>query len=194
MPKEYNQKPTISRGFKLSFLAPKVELFNQNLWLWAAIGFLVIIVLGYFGLVFYKDSLNKERIALEIQMGDKSSERDLELEKHITELEKGTKNLNKFSEIHIFSSRLFKALEELTLADVRWEKFDADLGKNKIDLNGQAANYNILAEEITVLEKDPRIKKVETSGIGLSAGGVNFNMNLEFDPILLKNEDKNKNQ
>ena len=188
MPKEYKQKPAISRGFRLPSLAPRDDFksLNPNLLIWLAIGLLVVIILGYLGLFFYNDSLNKEKLALEIRIGDKSSERDLELEKSLRELERGEGNLKKFEEIHIFSSKLFQMLEELTLANVLWRNFSADLSKNRIDLKGQAANYNILAEEIKTLEKDPRIKKVETSGISLGAGGVNFNMFLEFNPDLLK--------
>lgn len=191
IPKEYNQKPAGSRGFKLPAIKFKTtpSLFKFNLWLGIAIALLIVSILGYLGLIFYKNSLDKDNLALEIQTRDKEPERDLGLEKQLIELERGNKNLEKFSKTHIYSSRLFQMLEELTISQVQWQKFEADIFSNEIDLRGQAINYNILAEEITTLENDSRINKVETSGIRLGAGGVNFNMALGFEPTLLKNQD-----
>lgn len=191
IPKEYNQKLAASRGFKLPSIKSRVEfnlsyLLKTNLWLGLIIGLLIISILSYLGLIIYKNSLNQENLALSAQIKDREPERDLELEKQLRELKKGVKNLQKFSEIHIYSFRLFQMLEELTLPKVQWINFTADLFENRINLRGQAVNYNILAKEIITLEEDSRIKEVEISGITLDSGGVNFNMVLEFEPSILK--------
>lgn len=194
LPKEYQAGPTVSRGFKLpalKFSRPKFDFFKPetNLWLFLAVGLLILSILIYLGLVIYKSSLQRAEIILADQIKEKESKRDLEFEKGLIKLEKNIQDVKKLLEIHIYPSRLFKMLEELTLVKVQWTQFGADLSESKISPRGKAYTYSDLAKQIVVLENDPRIQKVETSRIVLGeTGGVDFNMVLKFVPELLKYE------
>ena len=194
LPKEYKSGPVVSKGFKFpSFKLPQEKInwdylkSKKNLWLVLAIILLVLSILGALGLLGYKNSLKREKVSLEAQLQKKESERDLEFEKQAAKMGKNIKDLQKIMETHIYPSRLFKLLEELTLTKVQWTHLTVDLVENKIIPKGRAESYSVLARQIAVFENDPRLKKVETSNIVLGpSGGVDFNMVLEFKPAILK--------
>jgi Tfp pilus assembly protein PilN len=191
IPKEYQSKSTISRGFKLPIIGSVSESAKPRakLWLALCIGLLVLSILVYLGLVIYKNSLLDSKVALENQIKDLEAARDLEWEAKLKDLEKGIKDLGKILETHIYSSKLFQMLEELTLSQVQWTGLKATLSEGKIDLNGRAASYSILAKQMVVLEQDPRIIQTETSGIKLTTtGDIEFNLVLKLKPGLLQYE------
>ncbi len=80
-------------------------------------------------------------------------------------------------------------LEELTLPQVRFIEFGADLSQAKITLTTETVNYNILAKQIVAFEQDSRIEKVELSEVSLGdTGGVGSELEIELNPDFLRPE------
>lgn len=188
IPEEYQEKKL--GGFKLPMinfsrlagLKPR-----PNLWLILSVSLLVLTILITLGLFGYKNNLIQQKAALETQIKELEEQRDLGLETKLIELEKNITALKKFLAIHIYPSKLFQILEEITLPQVQLTNFSTDLSTGKISLAAEAANYSTLAKQLMAFEQDTRIKKVEVSGINLGSGGqVDFNLEIEFDSQFLK--------
>lgn len=184
IPKEYiGQRPTIFGGFQL----PIFRKSFINLFLGLAIGCLCLSLLSYLILTLSNHSLERKRAFLEREVKNLEATRDLDLESQVVELQKRIKIFRQFLEAHIYPSKLFTLLEELTIPQVQFTSFNADLEKGQLNLAGQTVSYSFLAKQLTVLEQDERIKKVEISNIALqSEKGVGFNLLLEFDRQILK--------
>lgn len=185
MPKEYTgQGPLSSEGFKL----PLSQRMSMNLLLGLAVICLLLSLVSYLALFFANQSLNRERASLETEVKSLEQARDLDLETQVSQLQKRIKIFQNLLEGHLYPSRLFTLIEELTIPQVQFNSFNADLENHKLNLEGRTASYSFLAKQLTVLEQDERIKTVETSNIALrsEAGGVGFNLLLEFDPKILK--------
>ena len=115
--------------------------------------------------------------------------RDPELEKHLKALKSGIDILREILDNRIYPSLLFEMIEELTLAHVSFSSMVADLKQAKLQLQVEALNYSTFAKQVYVLQQDPRIKKVNFSGVDLGDfGRVTSLLNLELDPALLSNE------
>jgi hypothetical protein len=162
---------------------------KANLWLVLSLSLLIMVILACFGLWGYQNSLIKEKETLESRITKLESQRDLELEANFMELKKGIENFKKILKIHIYPSQLFKMLEELTLPQVQFTDFSADLSQAKISLKVEAINYNTLAKQIVVFGGDSRIKKIELSEVSLDAAGrAGSNLEIELEPSFLRLE------
>ena len=128
-------------------------------------------VFAYFGLLGYKNNLadSKEVIANDVE--ELQNRRDLETEATLAELKEKIDTLKGLLKIHIYPSRIFQMLEELTLAQVRFVSLHADLLKAQLVLDAEMANYSVLAKQIIIFQEDPRINKVDVSEIGFNESG-----------------------
>ncbi len=162
---------------------------KANLWLALSLILLIIAVLATFGFWGYKDNLIKEKGNLEEKIKELDNQRDLDLEANFIELKKGIESFKNILKTHIYPSYLFKMLEELTLPQVRFIEFGADLSQAKITLTTETVNYNILAKQIVAFEQDSRIEKVELSEVSLGdTGGVGSELEIELNPDFLRPE------
>ena len=154
------------------------------------IGALIILFLVgiiWFGLLFYKNSLDKKLESTKQQTESLSERENKEIQTKILALEKNLKNVKNLLSQHIYSSKLFDLLEKLTLPQVRWTDFNLKIESGLLSLKGQANNYSTLAKQILIFQEEPSFKEVNTSGISLGQlGGVKFNMEINFNPEIFK--------
>ena len=188
MPEKYKRGEELVPESKLAPASLSERMVTKaNLWLGLSLSLLIIVILITFGLWGYQNSLIREKANLEERITESESQRDLDLEANFVELKKGIENFKNVSKTHIYPSYLFEMIEELTLPQVRFVEFGADLSKAKVTLTAEAVNYNILAKQIVVLEQDSRIKKVELSEVSLGdTGGVGSELEIEFNPDFLR--------
>ncbi|MEK7599224.1 MAG: hypothetical protein AAB474_02105 [Patescibacteria group bacterium] len=93
-------------------------------------------------------------------------------------------SIKNLTQKHVALSRLFKFLEENTIASVRFSNFSYNGGK--VGLTGTARSYVALAEQSLIFEKSRLIKDVSFSNFVLSSGGlVNFNTIFTVQPDLI---------
>ena len=119
MPEKYKRRKETAIGLKMSAASFLNKLTSKaNLWLALTIGFLLLVVLIYFGLTGYKNSLIEERGNLEEKLAELTNQRDLEMEANFIELKIGIEDLRKALENRVYSSKLFELLEEITLPQV----------------------------------------------------------------------------
>ena len=189
MPEKYKEKGI---GGDLKEL-PRIglsKIFGQvssqgSLWFTLSIVLLVLVVLSCFGLWGYKINLNKEIDNLAQRFEELESQRNPELETSFAELKEKVDSFKSILAKRVYFLNTLKMLEELTLTQVHYTDFTADLKKAALSLGIQATSYNILAKQIAVFEDDSRIGGVEFSEVGLEKSGwvsseLDIKLNLGF--------------
>lgn len=190
MPEKYKRRKEAAVDFKVSAAGFLDKLASKtNLWLALTVGFLLLVILIYFGLAGYKSNLIEERGNLEERLVQLTNQRDLEIEANFMELKTGIEDLRKVLENRLYSSKIFELLEEITLPQVQFTDLDADLSQAKLILKAEAVDYLTLAKQVVVFEQDLRIKKVDLSEVGLETSGrVASDLRVELDPDFLRSE------
>lgn len=187
MPEKYKRKEKSLAGLPATLLSRLVS--RANLWLMLAFVFLGLVILIYFGLWGYKNSLAEEKRNLEGRFEELAGQRNLELEANFMELKKSIENFKKFLGNRLYSSNLFEILEELTLPQAQFIDLNADLSQAMLDLKTETVDYQTLAKQIVAFEEDERIKKVEFSEVNLEPSGrVNSDLKIELNPDFLYSE------
>lgn len=145
------------------------------------------VVLSYFGLLGYKNSLMDEREVVENDVSVLQGQRNLETEAVLAELKEKIDMLKSLLKIHIYPSRVFQMLEELALPQVRFVDLQADFSKMQLGLNAEMADYSVLAKQISVFEEDSKINTVNVSDINLNEfGRVEADFLLRIDSSFLR--------
>lgn len=190
MPSEYDSE---QKG-KFGLLKSKSALFEQfepraNLFLTIFLILLILIIGASIGLYLYKIYLNEQVNLVVNQIQEINNQRDTELENSLIELDQGIKKISKVLQERIYPLNILIILEELALPDVSFSDFNSDLVQAKIDFKVEAKNYQKLAEQMVVFEKDSRIEKVDFSGINLGeTGRASASFAIDLDADLLRNE------
>lgn len=181
MPDKYYRKDKKFNFFKDGFGIDKKQLVIYSLLL------LIIVIFVCFGLWGYKIYLARDMENSIKEIENLQSQRDLELEVNFSKLKTDIENFKKILEVHVYPSQIFKMLEELTIPQVRFTNFNADLADSKLILEAEAVDYSALASQIVVFEEDPRIKNVGLSEVDLDISGrVSSNLEIEIDPAFLR--------
>ncbi|MBL7154889.1 MAG: hypothetical protein ISS88_00065 [Candidatus Portnoybacteria bacterium] len=190
MPEKYKRRKEVAVGFKVSAASFLNKLTSKtNLWLALTIGFLLLVILIYFGLTGYKNSLIKEKGNLEERLTELTNQRDLEMEVNFMELKTNIEDLRKVLENRVYSSKLFEMLEEITLPRVQFTGLEADLSQAKLILKAEAVDYLTLAKQVVVFEQDSRIEKVDLSEVNLETSGrIVSDLRVELNPDFLRSE------
>ena len=114
----------------------------------------------------------------------------------ITEFERLNKRIESAKEIlgnHIIVTPIFKLLENSTIPDVRFNKFNYENGggdKINISLDGEARSYAHVAVQSDVLGKNKYLKEHVFSNLNLdNFGNVTFNLSATLDQTLILYKD-----
>jgi len=199
-PKEYKQKEGISgpsfNGSKFASFKKKPINFSNfsdlkapflRISLVASIFLLVIILLLWGGLIFYKKTLNNKISDTKEQQSKVFSQEDRELANKIIYLDKSAALVQKLLKSHVYTSEIFSTLASTTISQVQWRSLSISIKEKTISAKGLAANYSILAKQILALEEG--FLGVRISDILLDKlGGVSFTANFGFEPKLIQKQ------
>jgi hypothetical protein len=87
---------------------------------------------------------------------------------------------------HIYSSELFDFLRENTHPRVQFSNFAFVRNTAKIELSGLAATYQAVSEQVTLLEANPHIDRVQFGGLAGGEGNtIAFRLTITIKPALL---------
>lgn len=156
------------------------------------LGLVILSLLFYGGLLFYQDKQNKELDSIKEQIKVLDQKRDPEMEKTVVDLDKKLGILKEIFENHVYWSKLFNKIEELTVFQAYFSrgKFDFSGGIAEVNLSGNALTYTILAKQMKSFQQDSQVKSVRVSTISLSTeGGINFDLKVIFSKDILLNYD-----
>jgi len=180
MPEKYHKRVKKINLFKNNFSVDS----NQLLILSSSL--LILVILICFGLWGYKIYLSKDISESVAEIENLQNQRDFELEADFANLKIKIEDFKKISNVHVYPSKIFDILEELTISQVRFIGLEANLLEANLVLETESIDYKTLAEQIVIFENDARIKTVNLSEVRLDdSGKVNSNLKIEIDPDFL---------
>lgn len=152
-----------SRGGLGSFSSVK------NISFWLKISIIVFVLVSLFGgaLFGYQYYLKNQKEKLVQNISQIEGKRDKELENNLISLYNKSQTLQTLIENHVYSSRLFSMLEELVIPKAQLMDLSFDADKGVVSAGIKTEDYSSLAGQLSVLESDSRIEKVEFNKINL---------------------------
>jgi len=134
--------------------------------------------------------LNASRAAVREQIANQNKQKEEnlrpELLNQVAVLDNRLRNVRTLLDGHVFSSNIFKAVEQDTHPQVRFTNFAFTADSRKVDMSGEAATYSVLSRQIGILERDPQVDRVEFGGLSSTeAKFVGFKLTVVFKPTLL---------
>ena len=153
------------------------------------VSFLLFLVTAasYGGIYFLNKSQLMAQDDLEKEIKLKEEELRPELLNQIFLLETRLKNMRRLLSGHVRISNVLKFLENNTHPQVGFASFNFSADSRKVDLNGEAASYAVLAEQVGILERNREVEKVEFGGLSLGADNrPGFRLTVVVKPTLLQ--------
>ena len=130
---------------------PRFSFERGGSWFFA--GSLLIFILALVsvgGLIVLNKSKMSERGQLDAQNQAKLESVRPELLDTVSVLDKRLKNLRILLGAHVFTSNIFKVIEQDTHPQVKFSNFNFTADSRKVDMSGEAASYSVLARQIGI--------------------------------------------
>jgi len=109
------------------------------------------------------------------------------LEKEIFSEQKRIKDFPILLKEHIYSSKIFKFLEEKSHPQIVFSEFDLNTNTTKLILSGKCDNFYILSQQMAVFREEPMINSLKLSNMSLNEKGeVEFTINISLNEGLFK--------
>lgn len=156
------------------------------------LGLLILSLLLYGGLLFYQNKLNKNLKSIREETINLDQRRDPETEKIIVDLDKRLGVVQDLFEDHLYWSKIFSKIEELTMPEVYLSGANFEFAGEgaKLLFTANALTYTTIAKQMLSFQEDSLIERVNVSGISLSRDiGVDFNLEIVFSKDILLNYD-----
>lgn len=169
-----------SVGFPWRLLIISVVVFGLTVLIWAGISF------GYI------PYLNSQISGADAAFNTLSSKIDLNQQQNLTDFYSQLYNIQTLSQTHIYPSKLFDFLEKNVYPTVKIVNMQAGVTGGNLSIDGLAADYGTLVNELAVLKSDPNVLTVSLSSSSQrdakSGGGVTFSIKLTFNPSYLETQ------
>lgn len=170
-------------------MAEKIKQSTQ--WPWRLFLFSLLVlattVFLYLGLdIGYKTFLNNQIQKKDQAITDLSQTISQEEQEQFLNFYSQLANLKVLLDNHVLTSRIFPLLESNTNKLVRYDFLDLDINKQKLILEGAAASYEVLAQQLEAFDNAPEITRVMISESQQDKGIVRFRLSLFLKPDLFK--------
>lgn len=161
-------------------LGIKIPGENRFLYVGSAIFGAVLVVMFAFGR--YQSSLEKQLGQLNNQLDESERTRDKKGEQNLKILKERMILVSNILEEHIYWTKAFSLLESLLQEQVRFKSFSGLTDDSKIRIQGQAANYTVLAKQLASFFTDRSIVDISLGKVSVSPDGmVEFSLEITFN-------------
>ncbi len=160
----------------------EVKVPGQNKLLVISVVILAVVLGLYFGLLFYKQSLESSVTVLDTQLFELEKTRDRDLEASILNVQQQLSVVNPLLRSHLIWSDAFERLERLTQPQVQYKSINAGFNSREVLINAVAANYTTVARQVAAFYSDDSITDLSLSQVKSLPVGIEFSIGLTFDP------------
>ncbi len=150
--------------------------------------FLVAVGLVYGGIVLYKRSIDESLISLTRELSKLEEELNTKDIENISRVDHGLLTARSLLSRHIYTSQLFKVLEENTLADVYYTAFTYEFANGaSVDIQGVAKDYVALHRQLEQFRALPVVSKVVFETVRIVENNkVGFTFAIQFSENTLR--------
>ncbi len=158
-------------------------------WLYLLLVIGVVLVLGLGGsyLYFYLTGKTVEQEIGELSRQLEKTEGEKELENDILAKEKRIEDFKNLLAKHKKVLNVFNFIQERTHPKIWFSDFNFETGKAVVSVSAESDDFEFVGQQIMTLREEDILKKINLSE--LSTGeekGVDFSLQLEFDPQIFK--------
>ena len=154
-----------------------------NVLFYFSLALLVLTIASFFTLGgFINDGQETLEDLNQILLSKKTPER-MALEEEVLNYEKKFGDFAFLSEGHLEISDIYPLIEESTHPQVWFSQFTLDAGENIVNLSGKAQNFEVLGQQMLILEEKDFVRNLHLDSAGINKQGkVDFT--LTFSPSL----------
>ncbi|MBI2121789.1 MAG: hypothetical protein HYT98_01570 [Candidatus Sungbacteria bacterium] len=149
--------------------------------------FIFLVTAGGYGaltILNKKQTDNRDTLRSEVKL--KEEDLNSSATEEVFLLDARLKNLRSLLAGHLFATNVLKLVEDKAHPQVQFGDFAFLAGSRKVDVSGKALDYTALARQITILENDPMVERVEFGGLSLGEKNtVSFTASIIVKPDLL---------
>ena len=146
---------------------------------------LVLLIYAGFSLG-YKPFLESRLSEVEQQLQDLTAAITIDDQEDFTRFYSQLANFNEILANHPLPSKLFPFLENITNRRVLYTNLDLQMKERKLSLEGAAASYGVLAEQLESYEQESAIESYTLNQSQFSEGVVRFKATLTLAEEILK--------
>ena len=193
----------MEQNFQTSFI-PKKMIVKERVAMPRSVGFLTIVsifilfatAIGIGGLFFYKNILEKNISGLETDLKEASARFEPAKIAALQDLDNRLDASNEILSKHIIVTPIFKALQDLTMKTVRFNKFSYTLptdgsGRVAVNMSGVAIGYRSVALQADLFTNNKNLIDPVFSNLQLDdKGNVNFDLNFFVDSSFVNYQQK----
>ena len=182
--------PSLIAKSKIEYAKPAPGQAGKGLGILVFIAFLFLVAVGlvYGGIFLYKRSLDESLISLTQDLSDLEEQLKTQDIENISRVDHGLLTARSLLSKHIYTSQLFKVLEDNTLADVYYTGFTYKFSEGgSVDLLGIAKDYVALHRQLEQFRALPAVSDVVFKAVQVVEGGkVGFTIAVQFTENTLR--------
>lgn len=161
----------------------KLNVNTENLrWpLGVSVALFFTVIAVFIGFKIYLNRIQADIVAIDQQVQEEIKKVSVQDENLVIRMNESIGAFKNILENHSYFSNVLDFISSLTYAKTYYERFDADLEKNAIQIKGTTQNYSTLAKQIVAIRDNKSVQSLEVSSLSFSSGGVNFGFLLTVD-------------
>lgn len=160
----------------------RINIIGLDIFSYGSAALFLLVIASYGVVVLLNHNLKAKEPQLEEEI--RQDESDLKGDLHdLIAVDSRLNELGRIVSKHRFSGGVFEFFEKNALPQVQFSNFVLSGNNYRADLAGETANFRTLAQQITVLERQPEVQNVEFGGIAInSKNRINFTLKITFSP------------
>ena len=159
-----------------------IKVPGENRFLYIGSAILGAVLVTMFALGHYQSSLEKQLGQLNDQLVESERTRDKKGEQNLKIRKERMMLVSNILEEHIYWTKAFSLIESLLQSQVRFKSFSGFTDDSKIGIQGQAANYTVLAKQLAAFFTDRSVVDISLGKVSVSPEGVvEFGLEITFD-------------
>ncbi|MDP3991241.1 MAG: hypothetical protein Q8P63_03030 [Candidatus Nealsonbacteria bacterium] len=166
---------------------PKKTAKWQIIILYAVLGLLVVVVLGYGSLFYFENKGSKEMADLEERASKFGTPEEKNLEEQVLSDKVKLNDFAGLLESHNKNSKFFAFLEENSHPKVWFTDLKLDSSKAEAVLAGEAPNFKIFGQQMLIFENNELVESTAISKLTINdEGKAEFAVSLMLNPGIFK--------
>ena len=163
-----------------------IKVPGENRFLYIGSAILGAVLVTMFALGHYQSSLERQLGQLNDRLVESERTRDKKGEQNLKILKERMTLVSNILEEHIYWTKAFSLIESLLQRQVRFQSFSGFTDDSKIGIQGQAANYTVLAKQLAAFFTDRSVVDISLGKSSVSPEGVvEFGLEIKFDKLKL---------
>lgn len=159
-----------------------IKVPGENRFLYVGSAILGAVLVTVFALGQHRSSLEKQLDQLDNRLTESERTRDKKGEQNLKILKEQMTLVSRILDEHIYWTRAFSLIESLLQRQVRFKSLSGLTDDGKIRIQGQTANYTVLAKQLAALFTDRSIVDIALGKVSVTSDGtIEFSLEITFD-------------